>query len=261
MEFKYNEKRPVYSQLVDVLRKEIKNNYQPNDKLLSEREIMRKYAVSRNTVREALSELENIGYIYRQRGKGTFVANMIDYTQKIGDEYSFTEQMKSMGRKPETRILEMYQRDADEYFSQKLKVPVGTCLIKLKRLRLADGQPIMIDRTYLPQAKFPNLSRDDLELKQRSLYAIFLEDYGEKVKVADERLSVGIISDEDAKLLNVASNTAGFLARRTTYNHKNEIIEYTISSARGDQFVYNIKYRHWRIERRITLWLTKQMMS
>lgn len=94
MEFKYNEKRPVYSQLVDVLRKEIKNNYQPNDKLLSEREIMRKYAVSRNTVREALSELENIGYIYRQRGKGTFVANMIDYTQKIGDEYSFTEQMK-----------------------------------------------------------------------------------------------------------------------------------------------------------------------
>ena len=187
MEFKYNEKRPVYSQLVDVLRKEIKNNYQPNDKLLSEREIMRKYAVSRNTVREALSELENIGYIYRQRGKGTFVANMIDYTQKIGDEYSFTEQMKSMGRKPETRILEMYPRDADEYFSQKLKVPVGTCLIKLKRLRLADGQPIMIDRTYLPQAKFPNLSRDDLELKQRSLYAIFLEDYGEKVKVADER--------------------------------------------------------------------------
>ncbi|MDC9259387.1 GntR family transcriptional regulator, partial [Clostridioides difficile] len=94
MEFKYNGKRPVYSQLVDVWRKEIKNNYHPNDKLLSGREILRKYAVSRNTVREALSELENIGYIYRQRGKGTFVANMIDYTQKIGDEYSFTEQMK-----------------------------------------------------------------------------------------------------------------------------------------------------------------------
>ena len=42
-------------------RKQIKNNYKPNDKLLSEREIMRKYEVSRNTVREALSELENIG--------------------------------------------------------------------------------------------------------------------------------------------------------------------------------------------------------
>lgn len=64
MTFDYNQKQPVYEQLVDELRKSIKENYQPNDKLLSEREIMKKYSVSRNTVRQALNELEIIGYIY-----------------------------------------------------------------------------------------------------------------------------------------------------------------------------------------------------
>ncbi|KAF0507400.1 GntR family transcriptional regulator [Pediococcus pentosaceus] len=244
MGFNYNEKQPVYGQLVDELRKQIKNNYKPNDKLLSEREIMRKYEVSRNTVREALSELENIGYIYRQHGKGTFVASWMDDTTKIGDEYSFTEQMKSLGRKPETKIIEMSERKADEYFSGKLRINVGDSIIKLKRLRLADGMPMMIDRTYLPAEKFKNLSIYELETKQRSLYNVFLEDYGEKVRLADEMLSVGIISDKDADLLKIAPNSPGFMLRRTTYNHKNEIIEYTISSARGDQFVYNIKYKH-----------------
>lgn len=244
MGFKYNEKQPVYEQLVDALREQIKQNYKPNDKLLSEREIMKRYAVSRNTVREALSELEHIGYIYRQHGKGTFVANMADNTAKIGDEYSFSEQMKSLGRTPETRILEMSERTANDYFSEKLHINIGDPMIKLKRLRLADGKPMMIDRTYLPAAKFQGLSAYELETKQRSLYTVFLEDFGEKVRLADEMLFAGIISDEDAKVLEISSNSPGFMLRRTTYNHKNEIIEYTISSARGDQFVYNIKYKN-----------------
>ena len=163
---------------------------------------------------------------------------------KIGDEYSFTEQMKSLGRKPETKIIEMSERKADEYFSGKLRINVGDPIVKLKRLRLADGMPMMIDRTYLPAEKFENLSIYELETKQRALYNVFLEDYGEKVRLADEMLSVGIISDKDADLLKIAPNSPGFMLRRTTYNHKNEIIEYTISSARGDQFVYNIKYKH-----------------
>jgi GntR family transcriptional regulator len=244
MAFKYNEKQPVYGQLMDALREQIKNNYKPNDKLLSEREIMKKYEVSRNTVREALSELEHIGYIYRQHGKGTFVANITDDTARIGDEYSFSEQMKTLGRKPETKILEMAELTANEYFSERLNIKLGDPVIKLKRLRLADGQPMMIDRTYLPAAKFDGLSIYELETKQRSLYTVFLEDYGEKVRLADEMLSAGIISEADAKLLEVTPSSPGFMLRRTTYNHKNEIIEYTVSSARGDQFVYNIKYRN-----------------
>ena len=244
MEFKYNEKQPVYKQLSDALREQIKKNYKPNDKLLSEREIMKRYKVSRNTVREALNELEHIGYIYRQHGKGTFVANMASNTTKIGEEYSFSEQMKSLGRKPETVILEMVERTANEYFSKKLHINVGDGMIKLKRLRKADGIPMMIDRTYLPAKKFKGISAYELDTQQRSLYNVFLEDFGERVKLADETLYAGIISDEDAKQLDIASNSPGFMFQRTTYNHKNEVIEYTVSSARGDQFVYNIKYKN-----------------
>ena len=244
MGFEYNNKRPVYEQLADALRNEIKQNCRPNDKLLSEREIMKKYEVSRNTVREALSELENIGYIYRQHGKGTFVANMAKKTAELGNEYSFTEQMKALGRQPMTKILKLTKESANEYFSKKLGIAFGSEMIKLKRLRIADNQPMMIDRTYLPAKVFPDLSKVELEDQQRSLYNVFLEDYGQKVKLADETLFAGIITDEDAHLLNIKPNLPGFMLRRTTYNQKNEIIEYTISSARGDQFVYNIKYRN-----------------
>lgn len=244
MTFDYNQKQPVYEQLVDELRKSIKENYQPNDKLLSEREIMKRYSVSRNTVRQALNELEIIGYIYRQHGKGTFVANWATNNSKIGDEYSFTEQMKALGKKPETKILEYSILNANEYFAKRLNLNPGTKIIKLKRLRKADGLPMMIDRTYIPYDKFSTLSVEDLEVNQRALYSIFLEDFSEKVKLADEDIYAGICSEKDAGTLGISEGSPCLMLRRTTYNPKNEIIEYTISCARGDQFVYNIKYQH-----------------
>ena len=69
-------KQPLYDQLVELLKEKIENEYEANTMLPSERELSDLYGLSRTTVRLALQELEKIGYIYRQHGKGTFVSDL-----------------------------------------------------------------------------------------------------------------------------------------------------------------------------------------
>ena len=247
MTIKFDKKQPLYEQLMDTLKTKIKAEYKPNDKLPSEREIMREYSVSRNTVRQALNELEILGIIFRQHGKGTFVANAIDNPATLGNEHSFTKQMIALGRKPETKFMEYSIRQANKYFADKLNINEGDRIIKLKRLRSADQVPVMIDRTYLPFSKFEGLSAVELEVKHRSLYAVFAEDFGENFHIADESLSAGRISDKDGEVLQVPQGSPGLMLKRTTYNQQNEVIEFTLSSTRSDQYVYNIRYKKGQI--------------
>lgn len=100
-----NSSVPLYDQLVDILVNEINTKLKTNEKMMSEREICQKYDVSRTTVRLALSELENMGYIYKRHGKGTFVAALSQGKQNLMDNYSFTDQMRESGKAPQTKVL------------------------------------------------------------------------------------------------------------------------------------------------------------
>ena len=99
-------KQPLYNQLVDLLKEKIEMEMEANDMLPSERELTNRYGLSRTTVRLALQELEKQGYIYRQHGKGTFVSDLSKQVTNLSGSYSFTEQMRSVGKTPETKILE-----------------------------------------------------------------------------------------------------------------------------------------------------------
>ena len=114
-------------------------------------------------------------------------------------------------------------------------------LFKLKRLRSADDIPMMVERTYLPMRKFLTLKRPLLE--SMPLYEIIEGVYHEKIKVAEEevlrehrafRRRAPARINEGAPVLDLV---------RTTYNASNEIVEYTLSVARADQFKYKV-YHH-----------------
>jgi len=174
---KSNRKRPLYDQLVDLLKGKIENEFEPDSLLPSERELVDQYGVSRTTVRQALQELEQMNYIYRRHGKGTFVSDLRNHATNLSGAYSFTDQMKSLGKHPETKILLYRVVEASKYFADKLNVPLGEKLIKIKRLRLADGVPMMLERTYLPLKLFLSLTEE--RLAEKPLYEIFSEDYGQ----------------------------------------------------------------------------------
>lgn len=236
----FNSKQPLYDQLVDLLKEKIETELEPNTKLESERELSNRYGLSRTTVRLALQELEKMGYIYRRHGKGTYVSDLSKKAKNITSAYSFTEQMKALGKQPKTVILEFETIEANKYFASKLQVSIGEPLYKMKRLRLADDEPMMLERTYLPVKKFWHLTQKLLETKP--LYDLFSQDFQQVVHIAEEEFYASIVRNKDMSYLEIAEGSAVLNLVRTTYNINNEVIEYTLSVARADQFHYQVRH-------------------
>lgn len=233
-------KQPLYSQLVDLLKEKIEMEMEANDMLPSERDLTNRYGLSRTTVRLALQELEKQGYIYRKHGKGTFVSDLSKQATNLSGSYSFTEQMLSLGKTPETKILELTVIEANKYLAGQLGVSLGEKLLKLKRLRLADEQPMMLERSYLPAKKFLTLSKQLLEKKP--LYDLFSQEFNQTIRMANEEFFATIAKSKDAKQLQILEGAPVLSLIRTTFNTENEIIEFTLSVARADQFRYRITH-------------------
>ena len=237
-------RQPLYDQLVDILSEKIEYEYRPGDLMPSERELSERYGLSRTTVRLALQELERLGLVVRQHGRGTFVADRSARTTNLLQAYSFTDQMIEMGRVPETTILEFSEHEADAKMAECMQIRPGDRIFKLKRLRSADGMPMMVERSYLPVRKFLSLKRPLLERKP--LYDIIEKDFHEEISVAEEEFYASIARPADAHLLDIGEGAPVLELVRTTYDMRNEIIEYTLSVARADQFKYKIF--HYRNE-------------
>ena len=237
---KNSRKQPLYDQLVDVLKDRIENELSPGDALPSERELSERYGLSRTTVRLAMAELENMGLIVRRHGKGTFVAEAHGEPADLMGGYSFTEQMRSMGRVPRTETLKFEIVDAPKHVAEHLGMHLGEKVYRIRRLRIADDIPMMLERTYLPVSQFVGLTLEDLERKP--LYEIIEKDYHEVIKVADEEFRASLARLEEARLLGIQEGSPVLKLVRTTYDEKNLVIEYTHSVARADQFKYKVSH-------------------
>ncbi|HFI0451089.1 TPA: GntR family transcriptional regulator [Streptococcus suis] len=235
------EEKPLYLQLVDELEVTIRERMAPNDKLLSERELTHVYGVSRITVRLALQELEKRGLVYKKHGKGTYVSEISERAVDLSQAYSFTEQMKKIGKIPKTSILSFQIVQASDYIAQHLQISAGEEVYEVERLRLADDIPMMLERTYVPISSFPNLTAQ--RMKEKPLYEIFLEDYDQVIRLADEEFYASISLDHEAKILGIPNNSPVLHLIRKTYNVKNLLIEFTFSIARADQFRYKITHQ------------------
>lgn len=205
------------------------------DLLPSERKLSEIYDVSRTTVRLALDNLESRGYISTQHGKGSFVVDYHKTLINLSDMYSFTDQMETIGKKPNTTLLDFSVVSSTDELKQ-IFTNSESKLIKLVRLRSADDVPMLYEESYIPYSKFKNISADDLN--KRAMYDIFSEDYDQTIKLAQEEYSASIASKEVAGYLHIDPNDPVLKIFRTTFNLKNEVIEYTESQARPDKFTY-----------------------
>lgn len=239
--FDLSNEKPLYLQLVNILEVKIRETMAPNEKLFSERELTQIYGVSRITVRLALQELEKRGLVYKKHGKGTYVSEIRESAVDLSAAYSFTEQMKKMGKVPKTTILLLHEIEANDFLARQLKLPVGEELVELERLRLADGVPMMLERTYIPADLVVGMTEEDLN--QHPLYELFAERYGQIIRLAEEEFYASIALDNEANLLGIRSNSPVLHLIRKTYNDKNMLIEYTFSIARADQFRYKISHQ------------------
>lgn len=160
---------PLYQQVIDIIKNEINSGaYKAGARIPNEFELAESYKVGRVTVRRAIEELVQQGYLTKRQGKGTFV-NAPKLKRKIrqkDDVQSFSDACRVNGMEPGARVISRKILPADSTEAQFFGVAVGTDLICVERVRTADGVPVMLenniyvyeDNAYLSTAPLSNQS-------------------------------------------------------------------------------------------------------
>lgn len=235
-----NSRIPLYLQLMDILIEKINKSLGENEQLLSEREICEIYDVSRTTVRQALDELERDGYIYKVHGKGTFVAPK-RVNQDLVSFYSFTEEMKKIGKEPSSQIVGFEIIQSGDKLSSKFKMKEEDLVYKIIRIRKADNVPMMYEITYLPFERFEGLSKDQLE--GRAMYDVLTKEYNTKLTFAEEYFEPILTNKLESIYLEINEGAPSLKIERYTYENS-KLIEYTVGVARGDKFKYRVQLKN-----------------
>ncbi len=211
--------------------------YAPHTRLPSQRELGEGHGVSHMTVRRAINELIREGVIYARQGSGLFVAEP-KADAELGPMIGFTEDMRLRGMKASSKVLEKRIVAASTVLASVLQLRVGQPLVFLRRLRIADGEPMAVQNTFLPSLTFPGLCDHDLD--NRSLYDILGGAYGVRLTHADSAASAELASDEDAALLHLAPPAALLVTEQLTYADDGRPVEFVRSIYRGDR--YRLQY-------------------
>ncbi|HTI13093.1 MAG TPA: GntR family transcriptional regulator [Dictyobacter sp.] len=227
---------PRYYQLKEIMREKIRvGDWKPGDLIPSERELSEQYGISRMTARQAITELVNEGLFYREQGKGTFVSRH-KITQQLIHLTGFNEDIRARGQRPGTKVLSAQMIPADDVVADHLRIKPGQLIFALRRLRLADAEPLAIEVSHLSFMGCERLLEEDLE--NNSLYHVLESKYGLVLIEAEQELEAGLIDEDHAKVLGVAVGTSALFTRRTTYTERDTPIEYASSIYCGNRYIF-----------------------
>jgi GntR family transcriptional regulator len=212
--------------------------WKPGDRLPPERELAQRYGCSLITVRRALSELAREARIERTRGRGTFVLRPrleLDF----GGSQSFTGEMQSHGLDAETKVVAARREAAGVAVANALGLEIGAPTLYLERLRLAGGEPMLLEQVHLPADRFPGLLASDLE--HNSLYQLLTERYGTRVVRAREAIEPVLLRGREARLLDQPSGRPALLVEGVAFAADGIPVEFARSFVRGDRTRYYVE--------------------
>ena len=229
---------PYYEQLAELLRREIADKQAQGEvyPLPSENELALKHGLSRATVRHALDELERAGWIYRQKGIGSF-APVRRFEQDLTQLVSTTEDMRQRGWSLLTRVVSVKRLPAAAHVARALEVAADAEVYEVCRLRLVDDVPLSVQTAYLPAALCPELETNDLAA---SLYRLLESRYGLRLWSGRETLRARGAAEHEARLLDVPQGTPVMHAERTTYAANGVAVEYLEAVWRGDRYDFKV---------------------
>lgn len=230
---------PRYYNIFEELLNEIETGKLSNEnKFPSETELCARFKVSRGTVREALKLLEQYGIISREQGKGTFIT-MKKFEQNVNHLMGFTEVMKRYNMVPSAKLLEMEVMTANDRIRGKLNLLEGEDVVRIKRLRLGDNEPLIIENSYFVHSIFKPLLNYDLE--SSSIFNLLYQHTPYRLGSATQYIEAVTSSESESQYFNIPTGSPLLLIKRLVHLIDGRPFEFSEDLYRSDKLKFVIK--------------------
>ena len=225
---------PLYFQLKEIFLEKIEHHeLKKGDLVPSENELQKIYGVSRSTARKAIQLLVNEGYMYKKKGKGTFVRQ-----RKIEEQLpvlkSFTEEMS--GRNASKTVISAEYIKAPPVVSVRLNLAPHETVFSLKRLMVVDGKSLGILHSQVPARYKLDIGED----YTKSLYRI-LEKKGVRLREAEQTIEASMSTSEETRLMGLKTAVPTLVIRRLAYSVNGEVVEYVKGVYHGNLYSYHCR--------------------
>ncbi len=219
----------------------IGGTFRPGSQLPTEAELCEMLGVSRTVVREALRVLEDDGLVARRHGVGTFVRNN-PILKNLNFNFGITEMIESAGLKSGTSHLSLKTEAADEEKAEQLRVPVGTPLITVERVRTANGRPVVYSLDTLAESLIQRAGFDPQLLLRESIYSLLQTSLGQVIEYGIARLLPVVAPSHVAERLQLSPNALTLYIVQTDYTSGDEPLVYSCEYHLPDSFDFIV----WR---------------
>jgi GntR family transcriptional regulator len=231
---------PYYAQLVQLLKEKMnRGSWKVGEKIPGEQELCTQYGVSRTVVRQALGELEILGTVRRQKGKGAFVAEPKINESLVQKLTGFYQDMVERGFEPMTLVLRQRVIPANDLIASYLQIQPGTEVVDLLRLRFINDEPIQLVNSFIPYDLCPGAA--EVDFSQRSLYEYFEKDCQLEISRGRRYIEAVSADKETARWLRVKNGAALIQLDSVSYLDNGQPVEYYRAFHRGDRSRFEVE--------------------
>jgi GntR family transcriptional regulator len=229
--------QPHYRQIEQALRERIAS-LQPGERVPSDAELCLEFGVSRMTARHAMERLADDGLVRREPGRGSFVARPPAH-RRANRLMTFSHEMTRAGRVPTSRVLTQVLRPSSPAEASSLGIPIHEPIVHLRRLRLADGEPIAIESTVLIGATANAVMSADFA--HGSLHET-LRGAGFVLRRGTGTISAAAATAEDGRLLAIRPADALLVEQRVIEDTHGRLIEATESRYAASRYALEVRF-------------------
>jgi GntR family transcriptional regulator len=228
-ESNWQKRERVRARLLDLV-----EETRPGRTLPPERQLCEELGVSRPTLRSVVDDLVRDGLLLREHGRGVFVAEA-KVAQRLAQGAGSTLEVGGVDGTWTSRTLEFRAAPAGPRIGRRLRLSPAEPVLRITRLRSADGLPMAVETLHVPEALVPGLAAADLE-GGASFYRLLGGRFGILLTDASQTIEPTVVDEAEAELLGVAPHTPALLFERASRDADGRVVEFTHSVYRGDRY-------------------------
>jgi GntR family transcriptional regulator len=233
--------RPVHVSIRDDLRMRlVAGEWSAGERLPSETDLAAQYGVARMTMRQAVGELASEGLVVRRQGLGTFAVDQRP-TKSPDELLGLTEETSRPGHQVQTKLIRAAVELPPPAAREALQLAESTASVTIRRARLINDCPIIVQNSWLPYARFAGL--DANPMLDGSLYAMLEAHYGVRIVRAKQVFTAVAVDPTDAAVLGLQPSEPVLQIARTTYDSSNRVVEFAMSATRSGYPVETVMER------------------